>query len=117
MPPIDTDSLSSLPVMTSLPLLLSDAFTKALPLLIAPIRSATVSVPVEEYRVVLLPALTVIVLFGGIPRVESGVLAVSGTVPIAVAGAGPEELEEAEELDDEEPLPEGAESAFSSAVI
>jgi hypothetical protein len=113
VPLTDTDFLSSLAVITSLPLLLSEAVTKALPLLIAPIRLATVLVPVEVNCVVLVPSLTSIVAFGGIPRVESGVLVLSGTVPTAVAGAGPEELEE---LDDVVPVPE-APSAFSSAAI
>jgi hypothetical protein len=52
----------------------------------APIRSATVSEPVDEYTVVLVPSPTLIVPFGGIPRVERGVLAVSGIVPVPVAG-------------------------------
>jgi len=44
------------------------------------------------------PSLTVIVPFGGIRRVDSGVLTVSGTVPVPVAGAGVDEpaLEDAE---------------------
>lgn len=61
---------------------------------------------------VLVPSLTVIVPFGGILRVDSKVLVVSGTFPVAVAGAGPEGLEEPDEL-----LPDAARRAFSSAAI
>ncbi len=78
----------------------------------APIRSATVSVPVEEYAVVLVPSLTVIVPFGGILRLASVVLVFSGTVPVAVAGAGPEGLEAADDA-----VPDAACRAFSSAAI
>lgn len=88
VPPTVTVSDVSLAVMTSLPWLLRDALTYALPgvfALIAPIKSATVLVAVDVNVVVFAPALTVIVLFGGILSVESGVLPVSGTVPIAVA--------------------------------
>lgn len=76
------------------------------------IRSPTVSLPVEVYDVAVVPAVTVIVPPERIPRLDSGVLVVTGTVPVPVAGVGevldvPEEEEEAEELaveplDDEE---------------
>jgi len=46
------------------------------------------------------PSLTVIALFGGIPSVDSGVLAVSGTVPIPVASAPADEEPDEEEDDD-----------------
>lgn len=46
-----------------------------------------------------MPSLTVIALFGGIRRVDSGVLAVSGTVPIPVASE-PAEFEEPDELEE-----------------
>lgn len=52
----------------------------------APIRSATVSVPVDAYVVVLVPSLTVILPPAGIPRVMSEVLVESGTVPVPIAG-------------------------------
>jgi len=42
------------------------------------------------------PSFTVIVPFGGIRRVDSGVLTLSGTVPVPVAGAG--EVLELDEL-------------------
>ena len=45
----------------------------------------------------MVPSLTVIVPFGGILRVDSKVLVVSGTLPIAVAGAGPEGVDEADD--------------------
>jgi len=59
------------------------------------------------------PSLTVIALFGGIRSVDSGVLAVSGTVPVPVASApvdveetdgleGPEEDEDEDGDDDED---------------
>jgi len=91
----------------------------------APIRSATVSVPVEAYVVVLVPSLTVIVPFWGIPRVNSEVFVASGTVPVPVAGEGLEELEEPElEADalealaaaDDVELPELPEIALCSAA-
>ena len=75
---------------TSWPSALSDAVTCALVatfgLLMALIRSPTVSVPVDANVVVLVPSLTVIVPFLGIPRVKSAVFADSGTVPVPVAG-------------------------------
>lgn len=43
--------------------------------------------PVDAKVVVLVPSLTVIVPFWGIPSVNSEVLAESGTVPVPVAGA------------------------------
>ena len=50
------------------------------------IRSATVSVPVEAYVVVLVPSFTVTFPPAGIPRVIRAVLAESGTVPVPIAG-------------------------------
>ncbi len=89
-PPTETESVSLLPVRTSWPPALSDAVTCALAamfgLLMALIRSPTVSVPVDANVVVLVPSLTVIVPFLGIPRVRSAVFADSGTVPVPVAG-------------------------------
>jgi hypothetical protein len=79
----------------------------------APIRSATVSAPVDAYVVVLVPSLTVIAPSAGIPRVNSEVLAMSGTVPVPVAGE-PEEPEEPEELEELEELELEEEDAFES---
>ncbi len=67
------------------------------------------SLPVEVYVVVLVPSLTVIVPFAMMPSVNSEVLAVSGTVPVPIAGAArvgavldvPDELELGEEEDDD----------------
>ncbi len=55
----------------------------------------------------MVPSLTVIALFGGIPSVDSGVVAVSGTVPVPVASAPadveePDELEELEDAEDDD---------------
>jgi hypothetical protein len=50
------------------------------------------------------PSLTVIALFGGIRRVDSGVLAVSGTVPIPVASEPADE--DPDEDEDDDPLVE-----------
>ena len=47
-----------------------------------------------------MPSLTLIVPFGGIRSVDSGVLVVSGTVPVPVARLGAELLEEVEALDE-----------------
>ena len=89
-PPTETEFISLLPVRTSWPSALSDAVTCALVatfgLLMALIRSPTVSVPVDANVVVLVPSLTVIVPFLGIPRVTSAVFTDSGTVPVPVAG-------------------------------
>lgn len=51
------------------------------------IRSPTVSWPVDLYVVVLVPSLTVNVSVATKPSVSSVVLAVSGAVPVAIAGA------------------------------
>ena len=51
-----------------------------------------------------MPSLTVIALFGGIPSVDSGVLAVSGTVPIPVASEPADE--DPDEDEDDDPLVE-----------
>jgi hypothetical protein len=98
MPPTVIVSVSSLLVITSWPWLLSDAVTFALPTrltLMALIRSATVSVPVDMYVVALAPALTVIAPFLRIPRLDSVVLVVTGAVPVPLAGE-PEELDDPE---------------------
>ena len=105
-------SLVFLAVMTSLPLPLIEAVTKAGPELMALIRSATVSSPVEVYWVMLVPASTLNVPPGRIPSVDNGVLVVSGTVPTAVAGVGLKALIDAEvveALDDvaDDEVPEG----------
>lgn len=107
-----------------MPLPLTDAVTCALPgkfALMAPIRSATVSVPVDVYVVVLVPSLTVTVPLAGIPSVNSDVLAVSGTVPVPLAAAGeelefaaPEELAEDEEEEPVEPLDDDDDEAPDS---
>lgn len=105
VPLIVTMSLLVSPVRTKLPLALSDAVTCAFPapaLLMAPIRSATVSLPVVEYVVIFEPSPMVNPLFGGIPRVDNGVLVVSGTVPVPVARDDPEGPDEVEELEAEE---------------
>lgn len=52
------------------------------------IKSPTVSVPVVLYVVVWVPSLTLIPLFGGMPRAMSGVVASNGTVPVPVASLG-----------------------------
>jgi hypothetical protein len=107
VPLTTTWSLLNFPLMTSLPLLLIDAVTCAPPglVLMVLIRSATVSVPVDVYVVVLVPSLTVITPWAGIPRLDSGVLVVSGTVPVPLAREL-EGLEAVEELDALEPLDE-----------
>ena len=95
IPPTVTASVLFLLLRTSLPWLSRDAVTRALVATLALIvlmRSATVSVPVDAYVVVLVPSLTVIVPFGGMPRVRSEVPRVSGTVPVPFAGE-PDELE------------------------
>jgi len=61
------------------------------------IRLTTVSVPVDAYVVVLVPSLTVILPFAGIPSTNSEVFAESGSVPVPVAGE-PAELELEEEV-------------------
>jgi hypothetical protein len=70
-------------------------------------RSPTVSLPVDAYVVVFEPSATVIVPFAMISSVTSDVFAVSGTVPVATAGAATVAAElgvedEAEEDDDED---------------
>ena len=95
IPPTVTVSALFLLLRTNLPWLSRDAVTCALVATLALIvlmRSATVSVPVDAYVVVLVPSLTVIVPFGGMPRVRSEVPRVTGTVPVPVAGE-PDELE------------------------
>jgi hypothetical protein len=76
-------------------------------------RSPTVSLPVDAYVVVFEPSATVIVPFAMIPSVTSDVLAVSGTVPVATAGAATvaaelgvedEEEEDDDEVEDDELL-------------
>lgn len=90
-------------VMVSRPLALSDAVTNAGPELMALMRSATVSLPVEVYWVVLVPSSMLKVPPGRMPRLESVVLVVSGTVPVPVAGVG-DEVEEADVDDDADAL-------------
>jgi hypothetical protein len=98
-------------------------------------RSPTVSLPVDAYVVVFEPSATVIVPFAMIPSVTSDVLAVSGTVPVATAGAatvaaelGVEDEEEEDDdevedelLDDEVPVllepPLMEASAFCTAAV
>ena len=92
------------------------------------------SLPVEAYVVVFEPSATVIVPFAMIPSVTSDVLAVSGTVPVAIAGAvtaaaelGVEDEEEEDDevedelLDDEVPVvlepPLMEVSAFCTAAV
>jgi hypothetical protein len=103
LPLIVIVSVSFLLVITSWPVLLIVAVTCALvgrSTLRVLIRSATVSFPVDVYVVELSPALTVIVPPGRMPRLDSEVLAVSGAVPVPVAGAPVvEELDE--ELEDD----------------
>jgi len=119
LPTIAIVSFSFRLVITSLPLLLSDAVTCALvgrSTLMALIRSPTVSVPVDVYVVALKLALMVIVPPDRIPRLESRVPVVSTAVLMPVAGApdvlvvpevpGDLELEEDDApvtLDDDEP--------------
>ena len=88
LPSTVTSSLSFLAVMTRLPLPLIEAVTKAGPELMALIRSAIVSVPVDVYLVMLVPSSTLNVPPGRNPRLDSEVLVVSGTVPVPVAGVG-----------------------------
>ena len=91
MPPTVNTSVVFLPVSTRFPLRLSDAVIAALPksfALIAFSRSPTVSVPVEVYVVMFLPALIVIVPPERIPRSDSGVLIESAFVPVPVAATG-----------------------------
>jgi len=119
LPPIVIVSVLFLLVKTNCPLLLMEAVTLALvgrSMLIALIKLAIVSVPVDVYRVVLMPALTLMVPFGSIPSVDSDVLAVIRAVPIPVAGvatgAETDELElgdgVVELLDEDVELPEGS---------
>lgn len=90
-PPTEIESVRFLPVRTSWLLEFNDAVTCAFAamfgLLMALIKSPTVSVPVEANVVVLVPSLTVIVPFSGIPSVRSEVVGESGTVPVPVAAA------------------------------
>ncbi len=90
-PATEMKSVRFLPVRTSSPLEFNDAVTCALAamfgLLMALIKSPTVSVPVDAKVVVLVPSLTVIVPFSGIPSVMSDVVDESGTVPVPVAAA------------------------------
>ncbi len=104
--------------MTNLPLLLIDAVACAPPglVLMASIRSATVSVPVDVYVVVLVPSLTMIVPWAGIPRLDSEVLVVSGTVPVPLAREL-EGLEALEELDALEPLDEDDDALCDRVAI
>ena len=71
-------------------------------------RLPIVSVPVDAYVVVLVPALTVIVPPARMPSVDSGVFADRTTVPVPLAGdpevEEPEEAEPLPELDDDEPV-------------
>ena len=122
LPSTVTSSLSFLAVMTSFPPLSIEAVTKAGPELMALIRSATVSVPVEVYLVMLLPSSTLNVPPGKIPRLDSVVLVVSGTVPVPVAGVGEAGAEFDDEaaavLDDDEDdeVPEGFNAACTAAI-
>jgi len=114
VPPIVIALVSFRLVMTNRPSLLSEAVTCALvgrSVLMAPIKSPTVSVPVDVYTVILVPELTVIVPFSRIPSVDSVVPIVSGTVPVPVAGEldALEELEAAEALEEPELVEEPAE--------
>jgi hypothetical protein len=73
--------------MTNLLLALIEATTKAGPELMALIKSATVSVPVDVYFVMFVPSLMLNVPPGNSPNDESEALLVRGTVPIPIAGA------------------------------
>jgi hypothetical protein len=123
LPSTVTISLSFLAVMTSFPLPLIDAFTKAGPELMALIRSATVSSPVEVYFVMLVPSSTLNVPAGRNPSVDSVAVVVSGTVPIPVAGVGDEvaELDDAavavfDDDEDDVEAPDGFNAACTAAV-
>ncbi len=72
----------------------------------------------------LAPVPTVIVPPARMPSVDSGVLVLSTTVPVPVAGEGPEaafaealEAAPPDPLDDEPVLPEGCSNCSTSAVI
>jgi len=100
-------SVELLAVRTISPPVLSDAVTAALPvllLLIALIRSPTVSEPVDIYFVVFVPSLNVNVAPLRTPSVKSDVVRETGTVPVPVAGVGFVAVLEAllEELDVDE---------------
>lgn len=90
LPSTVTISVWFLAVMTSFPAPLIEAVTKAAPALMALIRSATVSVPVDVYLVMLVPSLMLNVPPGRMPSVDNAVLVDSGTVPTPVAGDGDE---------------------------
>lgn len=95
MPPMVMVSVVLRLLMTRSPRLLSEAVTAALPtrsLLSAFIRPPTVSLPVDAYVVVLLPALTVMMPPARTPSVDRDVLSVTGAVPVAAAAVGPELL-------------------------
>ncbi len=118
LPSTVTSSLSFLAVMTSFPLPLIDAFTKAGPELMALIRSATVSSPEAVYFVMLVPSSMLNVPPGRNPSVESVAVVVSGTVPIPVAGVGDEvaELDDAavavlDDDEDDDEVPDGFNAA------
>jgi hypothetical protein len=121
LPSTVTISLSFLAVMTSFPLPAIVAVTKAGPELIALMRSATVSLPVDVYFVMLVPSSTLKVPPGKIPKLESEVLVVTGTLPIPVAGVG----EAGTEFDDvavavfddgeDDDVPEGFSTACTAA--
>src|SRR5580704_5611250 len=72
------------------------------------IRSPTVSLPSEAKVVVLVPSLTVMAPFGGMPSVNSDVPVVSGTVPVPIAGVATAGVEGVDglELDDATALDE-----------
>jgi hypothetical protein len=110
--------VSFLLVMTSWPFRLSDAVTAALPTksaLMAFIISPTVSVPVEAYVVIPVPALMVIEPPAGIPSVSSEVLVLTDALLVPVAGelgaldelADPAGLEMEDEDDPVEALDDG----------
>ena len=73
--------------------------------------------------VILVPSSMLNVPPARIPSVESGVLVVSGTVPVPVAGVGPVGTELVEEavvlvdgVDDEVEVPDGLSAACTAAV-
>jgi len=107
VPPTVTETVLFCAATTRLPAPLSHAVTWAFfgpAVLMALIRSPTVLSVVGLKFVVLVPSLTVIVLFGAIPRVNSDVPPVSGIVPVPVAGEPVVEAGVLEPFDDVELL-------------
>ncbi len=74
--------------------------------MIVPIRSETVSLPFEVYTVVFVPSLMISEFLLMMPSVDSGVVTLSGTVPVPVAtlpdvlAAGDAVFEPVDEPDD-----------------